>query len=423
MKKTLLALSMPYLLSAHSIPELFDALKSHAQTKSDEMVVKKAEVAASQATSQLYPTIDLFGAYDNYSSPTNMKPIAPNVLKPMLVDQTIPQPYSYNIYKGGAKFTMPIFVMSIYTMADKAKAMQKSAQAKKRINLLQNEALIVGSNANLQYLRELKRSLDLKEKSLLETEKTVKIKVDNGRAPESALYKIEDALNQVSIAKNNIDLQKQKLTSTIEAITGIKLESPVVMESIGDVQEGALGSLKPLEEKLKASRLDVDAQKEKLYPSVVAHGSYAFSSATAYNDNKDVNEEYGDVGVVINIPLLAMSQYEAVAKSKIEMQSDEVELQKLRDELSAKAEMLKNSLPLLDNSIKLSQKSIQNKEKLLKIAKVNYNSGRLSTEEYLRYEDDVVSAKAKLYEAKAQKWQTQMELAVIYANNIEEMVR
>ncbi|HFB53805.1 MAG TPA: hypothetical protein ENJ67_03655, partial [Sulfurimonas autotrophica] len=68
-------------------------------------------------------------------------------------------------------------------------------------------------------------------------------------------------------------------------------------------------------------------------------------------------------------------------------------------------------------------KSIQNKEKLLKIAKVNYNSGRLSTEEYLRYEDDVVSAKAKLYEAKAQKWQTQMELAVIYANNIEEMVR
>ena len=423
MKKILLALSVPYLLSAHTIPELFDALKSHAQTKSDEIVVKRAEIAASQATSQLYPTIDLFGAYDNYSTPTGMLPIPPDTLLAMVQDPTVAQPFSYNIYKAGAKFTMPIFVKSIYTMADKAKAMQKSAQAKKRINLLQNEALIVGSNANLQYLRELKRSLDLKEKSLLETEKTVKIKVENGRAPESALYKIEDALNQVSIAKNNIDLQKQKLVSSIEAITGIKLESPVEMQEVKGVQEGILGSLKPLEEKLKASRLEVNAEKEKLYPSVVAHGSYAYSSGTAYNNNKDINEKYGDIGVVVNIPLLAMSQYDAVKKSKLQLKSDEIELQKLRDELSAKAEMLKNSLPLLDNSIKLSQRSIQNKEKLLAIAKVNYNSGRLSTEEYLRYEDDVVSAKAKLYEARAKKWQTQMELAVIYANNIEEMVR
>ncbi|QOP45820.1 TolC family protein [Sulfurimonas paralvinellae] len=423
MKKTLLALSIPYLLSAHSIPELFDALKSHAQTKSDEMVVKKAEVAASQATSQLYPTISLFGTYDNYSSPTNMKPIAPNVMKQMLVDNAISQPYSYNIYKGGAQFTMPIFVKSIYTMADKAKAMQKSAQAKKHINLLQNEALIVGSNANLQYLHELKRSLELKEKSLLETQKTLKIKVDNGRAPASALYKIDDGLNQVSIAKNNIDLQKQKLISSIEAITGIKLDVPVDMQEVSSVKEGELGSLKPLEEKLRASRLEVNAEKEKLYPSVVAHGSYAYSSATAYNNNKDVNEEYGDIGVVINIPLLAMSQYDSIKKSKIELRSDEVELEKLREELSAKADMLKSSLPLLDNSIKLSQKSIENKEKLLQIAKVNYKSGRLSTEEYLRYEDDVVDAKAKLYQAKAQKWQTQMQLAVIYANNIEEMVK
>jgi outer membrane protein TolC len=423
MKKALLALSIPYLLSAHSIPELFDALKSHAQTKSDEMVVKRAEVAASQATSQLYPTISLFGSYDNYSTPTGMLPIPPDTLLAMVQNPAVPQPFSYNIYKGGAKFTMPIFVKSIYTMADKAKAMQKSAAAKKHINLLQNEALIVGNNANLQYLRELKHSLELKEKSLLETQKTLKIKVDNGRAPASALYKIDDGLNQISIAKNNIDLQKQKLISSIEAITGVKLKEPVEMQEIAGVQEGEMGSLKPLEEKLKASRLEVDAQKEKLYPSVVAHGSYAFSSATAYNNNKDINEEYGDVGVVINIPLLAMSQYDSIKKSKIELRSDEVELEKLREELAAKADMLKNSLPLLDNSIKLSQKSIENKEKLLKIAKVNYNSGRLSTEEYLRYEDDVVDAKAKLYEAKAQKWQTLMQLAVIYANNIEEMVK
>ncbi|WP_457747582.1 TolC family protein [Sulfurimonas sp.] len=424
MKKILILLALPYLLLAHSIPELFDALKAHAQTKSDEMAVKKAEVSAWAVTSQLYPTIDLFATYDNYSTPTGMVPVPPDTLVGLVQDPLKPsQPFSYNIYKTGAKFSMPIFVKSIYTMADKAKAMQKSAQAKKRINLLQNEAIIVGSNANLHYLEALNRSLNIKEKSLLETQKMLKIKVKNGRAPASSLYKIDDSLNQISISKNNIKLQKQKLVSTIFAITGIKLSSSVEMNELATLQAGELGALKPLQEKLKASRFEVNAQKEKLYPSIVAHGSYALSYGQAYNNAKDINEEYGDIGVLINIPLFAMSQYNAIKKSEIEFKADKIALEKLRDELTAKAQMYQTSLPLLDNSIKLSQKSIQNKEKLLVIAKINYESGRLSTEEYLRYEDDVVDAKAKLYQAKAQKWQTLMELAVIYANNIEEMVQ
>ncbi|WP_457744156.1 TolC family protein [Sulfurimonas sp.] len=423
MKKTLLALSIPYLLSAHTMPELFSALKSHAQTKSDEMVVKKAAISSSLATSQLYPTINLFATYDNYSDPTNMLPIAPDRIRPMLSDPSIAQPYSYNIYKAGANFSMPIFVKSIYTTAKKAKIMQKSAQAKKKINLLKNEALIVGTNANLLYLNALKKSLDIKKKSLLETKRMIKIKVDNGRAAASALYKINDSLNQINISKNNIDLQNKKLISSIETITGIKLSTAVKMQEVTTFDNKELGSLKPLQEKLKASRVDVNAEKEKLYPSIVAHGSYAYSTATSYNNSKNINEQYGDIGVIINIPLLAMSQYDAIKKSKIELRSNEIELEKLRDELTSQAQMLESSLPLLDNSVKLSKKSIQNKQKLLEIAKVNYKSGRLSTEEYLRYEDELVSAKAKLYQAKAQKWQTVMELAVIYANNIEEMVQ
>ena len=424
MNKIILALSIPYILSATSMGELFDALRSHAQTKSDEMVVKKAQIAATQATAELYPTVNLFGTYDNYSTPTGMVPVPPNTLVGLVKDPSNPiQPFSYNIYKAGANFSMPIFVKSIYTTADKARALQKSAKAKKRINFLQNEAIIVGSNANLQYLQALRHSLDIKEQSLLETAKTIKIKVDNGRAPASSLYKIDDSLNQVSIAENNIDLQREKLISSIETITGIRLETPVEMEEVSQVKRGELGSLKPLQEKVKASRIGIKAEKEKLYPSLVAHGSYAFSSATAYNNGEDVNDKYGNVGVLLNIPLLAMNQYEAIAKSKIELKSDEIALEKLSDELSAKANMLQNSLPLLENSINLSHESVHNKEKLLDIAKVNYKSGRLATEEYLRYEDDVVDAKAKLYQAKAEKWQTMMELAVIYANNIEEMVR
>ncbi|MCF6310344.1 MAG: hypothetical protein L3J19_07760 [Sulfurimonas sp.] len=72
-----------------------------------------------------------------------MLPILPNKLLPMVQNLSVAQPFSTDIYKAGANFSIPIFVESIYTMADKAKAMQKSAKVKKKINLLKNEALML----------------------------------------------------------------------------------------------------------------------------------------------------------------------------------------------------------------------------------------------------------------------------------------
>ena len=423
MKKLIVAVALPWILQAQSIPELFDALKSHAQVKSDMMQVKKSEVQKSMVESSLYPKVDLFASYDNYNEATGMLPVAPNHLLNMVKDQTIAQPFSNNIYRAGAKFSMPLFVKSIYTTAHKAEAMQKSAKAKKRINLLKNEALIVSSNANFLYLESLKKSLEGKEKSLYETQKTLRIKVENGRSPASSLYKINDSLNEIAIAKNNIELQKKKVISSIESLTGISLSKPVSMQEVSSFSKGSLASLKPLEEKINADRINIKAQKEKFYPALFAHGSYVFSSAKAYNNDKDINEEYGNIGVVLNIPLLEVNQYDAVSLAEVELQSSEVELEKMQDELNAQARMLEDSLPLLENSLQLHTKSIENKKKLLEIAKINFRNGRLSTEEYLRYEDAVVAQEANLYKAEAIKWQTLMKLAVIYANNIEEMVR
>jgi len=424
LRKTLPALIFPLLVNATTLPELFSALKNHSQTKSDEMVVKKAEVAQSMANAKLYPTINLFAKYDHYTTPSGMLPVPPNELLAMVKVPSIAQPFSKDIMREGANFTMPLFVKSIFTMSDKAEMMQHSAKAKKHINLLKNEALIVGANANFTYLVALEKSLNTKEKSLQETKKTIEIKVNNGRAPASALYKIEDGLNQISITKNSIELQKEKLINSIRSITGITLEEAIPMNEVNTLQTSdEIESLKPLKLKIQADELDSRAQKEKLYPTVAAYGNYVFSQANAYNNDKSVNEKYGNIGVVINIPLLTMDRYEGMKKADVEIQSDLIELEKLQDELSSKAKMLENSLPLLANSMKLSQKSIENKEKLLRIAKVNYTSGRLATEEYLRYEDDVIGAKAKLYKTQAQRWQTLMQLAVIYANNIEEMVK
>ena len=424
MKQILLALSLCNLLSATTFDALFDALKHHSQTKSDEMVVQNAKISHELADAKLYPSINLFAKYDYYSAPSGMVPVAPNDLLAMVKDPSVAQPFSQNIAREGASFTLPLFVKTIYSMADKAEMMQKSAMEKKRINLLKNEAIIVIANANFLYLQALENSLDIKKKSLLETHKTVEIKVNNGRMPASALYKIDDGINQIDITKNSIALQKENIINSIRRLTGITLQKPIPLHEAGSVATSdELASLKPLQLKIAANKISVDAQKEKLYPSVIAYGNYAFSQADAYNNAKRVNEEFGNIGVIVKIPLLAMDDYQAIKKEKIQMQRDEVEYEKLKDELDSKAKMLQASLTLLDNSIVLSKKSIANKEKLLEIAKVNFMSARLSTEEYLRYEDDVVAASAKLYKTKAQKWQTLMELAVIYANNIEEIVQ
>jgi len=425
MKKTLfLALGIPLLLQAHTIPELFNALKNHSQTRSDKMVVKKAEIYKDLANSKLYPKINLFAKYDHYTTPTGIIPVPPNELQPMLGNPTIAQPFSQNITREGIAFSMPVFMKSIFSSADYAKAMQKSAKAKKHINLLENEALIVGSNANFIYLEALQKSLNIRKKSLLETKKTLRIKVDNGRTPASALYNINDGLNQISIAKNDINLQKKKLISVVYSLTGIKLKKPVDMD-VNDAVENSkvLASLEPLRAKIIADKLNVKVEKEKLYPALFAQGSYAFSQGPSYNNNKNVDETYGNIGVVLNIPLLQMDNYSEISLAKVEVQSSEVELEKMSDELHAKAQMLEESLPLLDNSVKLYKQSINDKKQLLEIAKLNYKNGRLSTEEYLRYEDSVVSAEAKLYKSKAEVIQTKMQLAVIYANNIEEMVK
>ncbi len=423
MKRLLIALILPCFLEAQSISELFEALKSHSQTKIDIVSVKKSKIQKGMVESSLYPKIDAFASYDNYNKATGLIPIPPNKSLPMVKDASVGQPFSKNIYKAGAKFSMPIFVKSIYTAAKKAEAMQKSVEAKKYINLIKNEAIIISQNANFSYLVSLKKSLQIKEKSLLETRKTIKIKVENGRLSESSLYKIEDAINEISIAKNNIELQEKRVISSIQSITGITLKKPVDMEQIDSFEVTSMDSLKPLEKKVEANSIDLKVQKEKLYPSVVAHGSYVFSKAKAYNNDKSVNENYSDIGLVINIPLVDMNRYSSISMAKVILQSSMVELEKQRDELEAESKMLKESLQLQENSIKLYKKSIENKKKLLEIAKVNFTTGRLATEEYLRYEDAVVAQKANLFKIEAQKWQTIMSLAVIYGNNIEEMVR
>lgn len=207
LKHLLILLLFPAMLNAQEIKnmsQLFDSLKTHPVTQGDEIRIEQALAGKTLAYSKLYPNIDLFGRYDFASTATGMLPIPPNDLLAMVKDPSVAQPFSENIFRIGATISMPVFVASIFPMAAKAKMMARSAEDLKTINLLKNEAILVGANSNLLYMKALEQALNQKKLSMLKTKEFVVMKVGNGRAPESALLNINNGINQIDILNHSV---------------------------------------------------------------------------------------------------------------------------------------------------------------------------------------------------------------------------
>jgi outer membrane protein TolC len=318
---------------------------------------------------------------------------------------------------------MPIFMASIFPMATKAKMMVSAAKDQMNINLLRNEAIIVSANANLLYMQALDSALTKKKNSLLKTKEFVLIKVNNGRAPESALIYINNGINQIDILKNDLALQREGAIEIIKSLTGVTLTTPIIMEQIGTFKDGDLKALDPLRKKVEADRQVYRAEKEKLLPALMLQGSYSNNFAKSYNNDKNVNNDYTFIGVVLKVPLFAKDQYAQIKKSRLDFEASSNELNKMKLEFAAQASQLQNNLLFLDNSIELYKNSIKEKEELRNISQVSYKNDQMSLDDYLKYEDDLVLEQSKLFKSQAQKWETLMKLNVIYGNKIEEIIK
>jgi outer membrane protein TolC len=318
---------------------------------------------------------------------------------------------------------MPLFVKSIFTIASQAQMMQYAAKDQQYINLLKNEAIIVSANANLIYLQQLDSSLEKKKSSLLKTKEIVDIKVKNGRSPGSVSININNAINEIDILKNDLALQREDLIASIANLTGVTLTAAIPMIQTSTYTEGEIKALDPLRKKIEADKLASKAEKEKLLPSLYLQGSYTGNFAKAYNNDKSISGDYAVVGVVLKVPLFSKYQNEQIGKSKLEIASSINELERMTMEFTVQAKQLENTLKLLGNSVQLYSNSIKDKEELLSIAKVSYSLDQMTMDDYLKYEDDVVLEKTKLYKTQAQVWQSLMKLAVIYGNDIQTIVK
>ena len=425
-KHLLILLFFPALVNAQEIEkigQLFDSLKTNPVTQGDEIRIEQALAGKMLAYSKLYPNIDVFGRYDYASTATGMLPIPPNDLLAMVKDPSVAQPFSENIFRLGATISMPVFVASIFPMAAKAKMMAHSAEDLKTVNVLKNEAILVGANSNLLYMQALEQALDKKKASMIKTKEFVSIKVNNGRAPESALLNINNGINQIDILKNDLALKREEAMAVIQSLTGVVLSKPLKMDQVGTFTNGELKVLDPLRKKVEADRMGYRAEKVKLLPALVIQGSYSNNSGKSYNNNQLVNNDYATMGAILKVPIFARDQYAQIKKGKLDFDASKNELDRMSLEINSQASQLQNSLLLLDNSVQLYVNSVKEKEQLLEIAKVSFQSDQMTMEDYLKYEDDVILEKSKLFKAQADKWQTLMKLCVIYGNNIEEIVK
>jgi outer membrane protein TolC len=402
--------------------DLFSALRDQPLTELDTLQTRSAELGAQSVYDRLYPQLSGVLAYEEYNSPTNLRPVPPTEAALLLANKE-PLPFSETIGRLGATLSMPIFVKEIFSLGKQAARLADSARVKKRLNLLEHQAVLVTADAHLIHMQSLRKALDSRRNSLEKTRQDVILKVSSGRLPESEKVRMDEAINQIDLTYNQTWQEESGLQRNIEGLTGIFLEQPVALQLKGSLSTEELFALKPLEKSVEAREFGVQAAKDKLYPRVVGSANWFHNYGEGYNTDTSVDTEYGGYALTLQMPLFNKPAYTAIEQSKIQLRREKTRLARTRIDLTAKARSLKRTLELLGQSRGLAQKSVDHERELLKVAKVAYTSRRMNQEEYLRYEEKVLSAEANYYLTEARWWETFSTLAVLYGNKLDELIQ
>ncbi len=407
---------------AVTIHDLFESLKKQPVTKVDIMVKKYFEAEYSKAKSGFYPKIYSIASYEHFNSPTNLRPLTPTESND-IAKTGGGFPFSKDIEQLGLKISMPVFVYPLFSLTSMAKKLMKSAEARQRLNLIKNEAVIVSLNAKLRYLDELIKSTTNTKNSLIEELRIVNVAVKNGRLPEVASIKIRNKIDQMDIAINDLKTARSDVISTMASLTGITLKAPPRMKLVKDIEERELFATKPLEYKLRAKRYQVKATEGELYPSIYLGGTILRKFGESYNNDEDIVRNYGWIGLYLQLPIFDKVIYSNIEKAKSDYIKTHFQLDQLIQDLRNEAKSLNANLKIIKRSMILAEKNVEYQKELLIYAKKAFELRRMTEEEYLRYEDALLEAEANLYGLKAKKWAILSRLAVIFGNNLEELVR
>jgi len=382
--------------------------------------VKATDTQLQRAYAEFYPKLSAFGSYTIYNSPTNLRPMAPTEVNIAAGDSI---PFSKQIGRYGLQLEIPIFVKSLYTLADKVKQLQKASRTGHKLRLVTRQAAVVALDASLAFTAHLDKAISSRLDSLLKTRDDLKLAVDNGRTPESELLKVETLLNDLQKQRNDLQRQATSLTSRIEQLTGIRLGHfvPIVLRR-PVMTNGFLREEQQIA-KVAAAEKELQQAKDQRYPALKLEGLLSENSGKAYNTDQGIDRSYNYVGVTLAFPLFNRSLHSTISQANIQLRREKQQLSQLQIDLAATAESLRRQLPVIDQSTHLAQISLSNNQHLLDIAKVAFRNGRMTTEEYLRFETQVLDAEASLHKTHVDRWQIVSQQAVLYGDDLTGVVQ
>ena len=420
MKKIFSIAIMLSLANATTISTLFEKLDNIPESKIDALTIKEIKATKKTVTYSNFPSLNIFASAEHFNDYISLKPLPPTESQKLIL-QKKSLPFSQNVIKIGFSLSMPIFIKEIYDNKKKISFLLKATKYQTLINKLNRQALLVTNLSKLNYLFSLKQALKTKENSIKTTKDAIEVGVKNGRIPEFQLLRLNDALNEIKAQINDLDTQIAKTKSDIYTLTLTKINKPIKFQSF-NVNSGEFILIKPLKEKLIASKYDINAQKDKFLPKIMFKINANRAFAKAYNTGDLIAINSASAGIYINMELNRKNGAE-IEKSKILYQKDYLQIKKTLKDLKAKIQYINDSLKSVKKEMLLIKESIAIKEELLKSAKKAYLLGVMSVDDYLKYEDDLYMQKAKLANLIAVKNSLLAQKAVIYGKNLKKVFK
>ena len=421
MKRVLLLCSALLALEASPLTKIFEALKKQPITQVDEQLVQIMKLQKQKVSDRFYPQVSLFGSLEHYNSATNLRPVPPTEANALLKSHK-PLPFARNIARVGASASMPVYIQELFDLQKKMEYLLQSTRLKKELNIYKNEGVLLDSYANLGYMDRLREALEATHHSLQKSYEDLVIKVQSGRAAPVALDKIASAMDTVELKMQDIAQQRAQLAAKIAGLTGIEIRDyqPIVQKS--SIKKERIFALLPLQARLQAQNEDLKAAKDRFVPKVLLEAKWSENYAqkdVVFKD--DVHRGYGDVALKVVLPL-SKTNFTDIELERAKLLQQKSVVAKTKMELQAQAKALEEQLRLNAKKVAIAKQKVKRQQELLRYAKTAFGVGRLTEEEYLRYEDSLLSARADLAKALADKWRLLAQLAVIYGNDLERIV-
>jgi outer membrane protein TolC len=411
------------LLHADTIQEWLDAAHRSPNQQLSDLTLSGVQIQSDAATAALYPKLSLVGSIEHFNAPTNLRPVTITELSQISASGGA-YPYVQTMTSAGATVSMPLFVKTLLTNAEKAKEQVTSQSLKRRIAIAERDAVLIGNNARLNYLENLDTALVAKKSSLDSTRETVLMKTKNGRLSEIELVKIDEQINQTLLKRQETANAIRETQKTIAILIDNAVTHSVPMKLIDDTTlSHDFLAIEQKNHEAKVANLASHAAKESLYPALSANAAYFRRSGEAYNNGDNVSRDYGSVALTLSMPLFDKERLSAIELSRLEEQKAHVTLTQTTLETQNTYNALLDQYATLQQSRTLALQSVTNYEEMLKTAKVAYSTERLIQEEYLRYEEALLSAKAALYAIDATLWQNIAGRAAMSGKDFKEIVQ